>query len=128
MAAVRKRGARASARGTRLVLLAALAGLGASAAVVAVLMLRPRAERTAGPPVLPPELETTAKGLLPDAELAFRAYTVAPAHKAFAVSAGGGWGWRGNIASIDAAMDRALAECNAKRPPQAAPCDVIHTQ
>ncbi|WP_280154693.1 hypothetical protein [Piscinibacter sp. XHJ-5] len=126
-AAGRRATATVGARRRRLVLLTALAGLGASAAVVAVLMLRPGAERVQGVPVLTPELETTAKGLLPDAQLPFRAYTAAPAHKAFAVSAGGGWGWRGNSASIDEAMDRALAECNAKRPPNAAPCDVIDT-
>lgn len=80
-------------------------------------------------PGLPPELAGTAGSLPAAAAQAFgRGYAPAPAHKAFAVSAGGSWGWLGSASSVDEAMSRALADCEARRQPDTPACEVIHTQ
>lgn len=53
-------------------------------------------------------------------------FTPAPPHKAFAVSPSGAWAWKGGHGSNDAAIQRAIAECNVKRTPYTPPCEVIN--
>lgn len=52
-------------------------------------------------------------------------YAAAGGHKAFALSAGGGFGWKAGAPSVEAAMEAALADCDARRQPYAAECRVI---
>ena len=54
-------------------------------------------------------------------------YARAPEHKAFAVSAGGAWGWKGGAGSEDEAVDGALSSCAANRQsytPECAPVNI----
>jgi uncharacterized membrane protein YhaH (DUF805 family) len=61
------------------------------------------------------------------AQAAFDAdYTPAPGHKAFAVSAGGAWGWKSGAASADDAMDAAVANCEATRKPDTPECEPVN--
>ena len=53
-------------------------------------------------------------------------YTPAPGHKAFAVSAGGAWGWKSGAASTDDAMEAAVATCEASRKPDAPECEPVN--
>jgi hypothetical protein len=53
-------------------------------------------------------------------------YAAEPGHKAFAVSAGGAWGWKSGAASADEAMDGAVANCEANRKPDAPECEPVN--
>src|SRR5271155_4823753 len=48
-------------------------------------------------------------------------FTDTEVHRASALPAGGGWGWRGGVGSVDGAMAAALADCAARA---AGPCRV----
>lgn len=53
-------------------------------------------------------------------------YAPGPAHKAFAVSRGGGWGWKTGAANIAEAIGDAMTRCEANRPAEAPVCQVIN--
>lgn len=53
-------------------------------------------------------------GLAPNGQQAFGEYRKAPAHRAFAIAAGGAWAWRGQADSADLAEEGALADCAAQ--------------
>jgi uncharacterized membrane protein YhaH (DUF805 family) len=64
--------------------------------------------------------------LPPSAHQAFRGeYTPAPLHKAFAVSAGGAWGWKSGEASANQAVAAALAICSANRQSYTPECVLV---
>jgi hypothetical protein len=68
--------------------------------------------------------EATALTLLrPPARAAYlNEYVGAPGHKAFAMSPSGAWGWKSGAASLDDAVDAALATCSANRKPYTPEC------
>lgn len=56
----------------------------------------------------------------------FRRYSATPAHRAFAVSDGGAWGWHGGAARPDQAIETALADCEHRRAPYTSSCRLVH--
>jgi uncharacterized membrane protein YhaH (DUF805 family) len=68
-----------------------------------------------------------AQHLPAEAARAFRSdYAAAPAHKAFALSPGGAWGWWGGVSSMEEAVQNAVARCEANRKPYTPSCEVVN--
>jgi uncharacterized membrane protein YhaH (DUF805 family) len=68
-------------------------------------------------------------GTLPsaDARAAFNeSYLAARSHKAFAASPSGGWGWASGLGSPGEAAQRAVLECESRRPPYTAACELVN--
>lgn len=62
-----------------------------------------------------------------EAAAAFRTdYEPARVNKAFAVSAGGGWGWKAGARNASDAAHAALADCAARQPAFAATCHLVN--
>jgi uncharacterized membrane protein YhaH (DUF805 family) len=53
------------------------------------------------------------------------AYWPAAAHKAFAISDGGTWGWNANAGTAQAAQEQALAQCEQNRQPYTGECKLL---
>jgi hypothetical protein len=53
-------------------------------------------------------------------------YARAGRHKAFAVSPRGAWGWSGDAANMRDAARAAFAQCQARREPYTADCEVVN--
>lgn len=61
-----------------------------------------------------------------DAQEAWRDYTHAPEHKAFAASSKSNFAWAGNASSADEAAQRALAQCETRRPAYTPTCRLVN--
>ncbi len=110
--------------------LGSMAVLVVSALVAGSALMKAVASGGLLPAVRPPDTAQQAEALSrlgsPARSTFLTEYARAPEHKAFAVSAGGAWGWKGGAGSEDEAVDGALASCAANRQSYTPECEPVN--